>query len=192
MRSKEEKLKELYDALEEIERGVSSPPKNRYVDSLRRRLLGENSIKESFHVGFTSKTEPEVKVYGGVVEEKEEEDEPLFEIEKLTASGEDDLQKPEEGNPNEGNEVGKELDEWTSYEERSIDEKLPEWKVIKEGYTYEDYTLYKVEKRGLFGRKKTVYVFSKEPPENGVPSQIPPGYVVKVNKKGVPSLEKVK
>lgn len=187
MRSKEEKLKELYDALEEIERGVSSPPKNRYVDSLRRRLLGENSTRESFHVSFTSKTEPEVKVYGGVVEEKEKEREPLFEVEKLTVSEEEGLQKLEEKNPNEEKETGKELDEQTSH-----DEKLPEWKVIKEGYTYEDYTLYKVEKRGLFGRKKTVYVFSKEPLENGVPSQIPPGYVVKVNKKGVPSLEKVK
>jgi len=80
-------------------------------------------------------------------------------------------------------------------------EELPEWVTIDKGeepwkeekrkpYKYEDYTLYKVEKKGLTGRKIT-YVFSKEPVEGGTPSPIPPGYVVKINKKGIPSLKRI-
>ena len=69
------------------------------------------------------------------------------------------------------------------------EEEIPEWETVEknEPYRYEDYTLYMVEKRG-----KVKYVFSKKPPRKGKPCQIPDGYVIKVNRKGVPSLEKIK
>ena len=69
------------------------------------------------------------------------------------------------------------------------EEEIPEWETVEknEPYRYEDYTLYMVEKRG-----KVKYVFSKKPPRKGKPCQIPDGYVIKINRKGVPSLEKVK
>jgi len=71
----------------------------------------------------------------------------------------------------------------------SLEEEIPEWETVEknEPYRYEDYTLYMVEKRG-----KIKYVFSKKPPRKGKPCQIPDGYVIKINRKGVPSLEKVK
>ena len=71
----------------------------------------------------------------------------------------------------------------------SSEEEIPEWETVEknEPYRYEDYTLYMVEKRG-----KVKYVFSKKPPRKGKPCQIPDGYVIKINRKGVPSLEKVK
>ena len=71
----------------------------------------------------------------------------------------------------------------------SLEEEIPEWETVEknEPYRYEDYTLYMVEKRG-----KVKYVFSKKPPRKGKPCQIPDGYVIKVNRKGVPSLEKIK
>lgn len=86
-------------------------------------------------------------------------------------------------------EFKEELPEWVTIEKAPIDEEPVEWKEIEKGepYRYEDYTLYKVEKRG-----KIRYVFSKKPVKGGKPCQIPKGYIVRVNKKGKPSLEKVK
>lgn len=69
------------------------------------------------------------------------------------------------------------------------EEDIPEWETVDktEPYRYEDYTLYMVEKRG-----KIKYVFSKKPPRKGKPCQIPEGYVVRISRRGVPSLEKIK
>lgn len=253
MTSKEEKLKEIYAALDEIGKGDLSH-KNRYVESLQRRLLGETTPKESLSVTFTASTKPEVKIYGGVSEEKVEEEEPLFEVEKLSEEevtkdlkgaideekapsfqhGLSKEPKPKEVKEEEISveekevpeiqpkkaaefdqmyvlkeskgerekiekeikekepETKEEISEWLAYEKEPVDEELPQWKVIEEGYRYEDYVLYKVEKKGLFGKTKTTYIFSKEPIKNGTPSQIPPGHVIKVNRKGIPSLEKIK
>lgn len=86
-------------------------------------------------------------------------------------------------------EFTEELPEWITIDKTPIDEEPIEWKKIEkeEPYRYEDYTLYKVEKRG-----KVKYVFSKRPVKGGEPCKIPKGYIVRVNKKGRPSLEKVK
>ena len=88
-----------------------------------------------------------------------------------------------------GTEFKEELPEWVTIDKIPTDEEPIEWKKIEkeEPYRYEDYTLYKVEKRG-----KVKYVFSKRPVRGGEPCQIPKGYVVRVNRKGKPSLEKVK
>ena len=86
-------------------------------------------------------------------------------------------------------EFKEELPEWVTIDKVPTDEEPVEWKKIEkeEPYRYEDYTLYKVERRG-----KIKYVFSKKPIRNGKPCQIPKGYIVRVNKKGKPSLERVK
>jgi len=86
-------------------------------------------------------------------------------------------------------EFEEELPEWITIEKAPFDEEPIEWKKMESGkpYKYEGYTLYRVEKKG-----KVRYVFSKKPVSGGEPSPIPKGYIVRIDKRGRPSLEKVK
>jgi hypothetical protein len=60
-------------------------------------------------------------------------------------------------------------------------------------YTQKGYTLYKKEIKGNSGKKTTMHFFSKEQPAAGIPTNIPIGYLVAINKKtGVPYLKKKK
>ncbi len=88
-------------------------------------------------------------------------------------------------------EFKEEIPEWVTLDKSPIDEEIPEWKSMEEeSYKYNNYTLYKVEKKRK-GKTVTSYVFSKKPIRKGYPSKLPAGYVVKVDRRGVPKLEKI-
>ncbi|MBC7081464.1 MAG: hypothetical protein H5T44_04410 [Thermoplasmatales archaeon] len=60
---------------------------------------------------------------------------------------------------------------------------------IEEPYRHGEYTLYtKVVK--LRGGERQIYFFSKKKEEDAKPSPLPEGYRVKINKRGLPFIEK--
>jgi len=109
---------------------------------------------------------PKVTVF-----EKEEEEEPEQEREEIEVL-----------------EIGATISE----DEVPIEEELPEWKAVpEEAYTHGDYTLYTKEVVLRGGRKQWIFFFSKKVPENSIPTTLPEGYIVGVNKKtGLPFLKK--
>lgn len=60
---------------------------------------------------------------------------------------------------------------------------------VEEPFTYGEYTLYTKSVK-LRGGERQIYFFSKKREEDAKPSPLPEGYKVKVNKKGLPFLEK--
>ena len=182
-------------------------PKDRFVDILSKvGDLGRKDAERIYESGYTSlkklmESEPKeiarkVKGLDEKVAERLKE-----EVPKLLPKAEEEFdqmyllkESKREGREVErkiletGTEFKEELPEWLTIEKSPRDEEPPEWKELKEGpYRYEDYTLYKVERKG-----KVEYVFSKKPVKNGKPCQIPKGYVVRIDRKGKPSLEKIK
>ena len=109
----------------------------------------------------------ELKPKVTLVEKKEEKEQVIEEIEIL--------------------EVGEKISE----DEIQIEEELPEWNSIKETYKQGEYTLYTKEVIMRGGRKQRIYFFSKKVPENAVPTYLPEGYKIKINKRtGLPFLKK--
>ncbi len=58
-------------------------------------------------------------------------------------------------------------------------------------YEQNGWKLYKRDVTLKGGRNQTIYFFSKRSPKSGTPCDLPPGYVVGVNKRtGLPYLKK--
>ncbi|MBS3748353.1 MAG: hypothetical protein KGY65_01870 [Candidatus Thermoplasmatota archaeon] len=59
------------------------------------------------------------------------------------------------------------------------------------GFNYNDYTLFQKTIKINDKEKRTIHFFAKEPPETGVPAELPKDYEVKINRKtGVPYIRK--
>ena len=86
-------------------------------------------------------------------------------------------------------ETSDDITEWESYH---VDD-ASETPVPLDVSTYESYTLYKQTTSKERGKKTTIHFFSKEKPADSVPTSLPDGYQIAVNKKtGVPYLKKKK
>jgi hypothetical protein len=84
-----------------------------------------------------------------------------------------------------------EIGETISDDDIQIEEELPEWNSIKDVYRHGEYTLYTKEVTFRGGRKQRIYFFSKKKQKDAIPSHLPKGYKIKVNKKtGLPFLTK--
>jgi hypothetical protein len=103
------------------------------------------------------------------------------EIEFIPIKKKKDAKKPIE-EPND-------TSEWESYPTKEISKKPS----LSTACTYQEYTLYKRETGKQSGKKTTIHFFSREKPEPGLPTQLPDGYQIAVNKKtGIPYLKKIK
>jgi hypothetical protein len=117
---------------------------------------------------------PKIEIFGRLEEKKEEIEE--FEI----------LEIPEvEGMPKAEK---KEIEIPTEFEE--ISEELPEWKAVEEPFRKDDYVLHTKEVNFRGGRKQRIYFFAKEEGKSGTPCQLPEGYEVKINERGLPYIKK--
>ncbi len=86
-----------------------------------------------------------------------------------------------------------EFTEWESYAPAPDTQEQDIEKSDEAIYRYNDYTLYKKELATTDGKKTTIHFFSKEKPDDGIPTDLPEGYIVDINKKtGLPYLKKQK
>ncbi|MEM4257966.1 MAG: helix-hairpin-helix domain-containing protein [Candidatus Thermoplasmatota archaeon] len=115
------------------------------------------------------------------------------EVDMLTSGKkEPDLQQPNKKTVQKINVKKPFADEFTEWESHEI----PTSKTIEtaeEPYVYDQYTLYKKEIEAADGKKTTIHFFSKDQPDQGIPTSLPKGYSVELNKKtGLPYLKKQK